>query len=112
MAQFLADSVPFTHLTPRTGNLDAAIMRERIAFFVDSYFSKANTYYYPAIAAQTDIEADEIGHKYFEAIVKCIEPLLQDASPFFGGSHKLTMAEVSCSADNPKSFGSNLCSHV
>lgn len=69
-------------------------MRERIAFFVETYFSKANVYYYRAIEAKTDQDAEELGKRYVDAVVKEVEPLLQDAKPFFGGSDKLTMAEV------------------
>lgn len=32
--------------------------------------------------------------KLVDVVVKELEPLLQDASPFFGGSSKLTLAEV------------------
>lgn len=94
VAQFLADLVPATHLTPRTGHPEGALMRERIAFFVETYFSKANKYYYSTIAANTDEEADKLAEQYVDAIINEVEPLLQDASPFFGGSSKLTMAEV------------------
>ncbi|KAJ5648776.1 thioredoxin-like protein [Penicillium lividum] len=94
IAQFLADSVVSTHLTPRTGEIQGALMRERIAFFVETYFSKANIYYYPAIEAKVDEEAGVLGKRFAVAVVKEIEPLLQDADPFFGGSEMLTMAEV------------------
>ena len=94
IAQFLADSVEATHLTPRTGNVQAAFMRARLATFIDTYFSMANKYYYRAIEAKTEEDADEVGKRYVEAVVKDVEPLLQDADPFFGGSNKLTMAEV------------------
>ncbi|KJR86031.1 glutathione S-transferase [Sporothrix schenckii 1099-18] len=93
-AQFLADSVPSTHLTLRTGDIAGALMRARIAFFVETYFSKANKYYYPAIEATTDEEADSLGALFAAAVSSEIEPLLHDAAPFFGGSEKLTMAEV------------------
>jgi glutathione S-transferase len=95
MAQFLADSVASTHLTPRTGDAQGAFVRERISFFVETYFSKANVYYYRAIEARTDQDAEHLGKRYFDAIVKDVEPLLRTANPFFDGSDKLTMAEVS-----------------
>ncbi|KAH8901722.1 thioredoxin-like protein [Thozetella sp. PMI_491] len=94
IAQFLADSVEITHLIPRTGDAQGALMRQRIASFVETYFSKANTYYYAAIEAKTDGDAGDLGKRYVNAVVREVEPLLQDASPFFGGSDKLTMAEV------------------
>jgi glutathione S-transferase len=70
-------------------------VRERISFFVETYFSKANVYYYRAIEARTDQDAEHLGKRYFDAIVKDVEPLLRTANPFFDGSDKLTMAEVS-----------------
>ncbi|KAL2865225.1 glutathione S-transferase family protein [Aspergillus lucknowensis] len=94
IAQFLADSAASTNLTPHTGDPQRALARQRIAFFVETYFAKANVHYYPAIEARTDGEAEELGRRYAEAVVKEIEPLLQDAGPFFGGAGKLTMAEV------------------
>jgi glutathione S-transferase len=42
----------------------------------------------------TDPEAEELGRRYAQAVEKEVEPLLQDARPFFGGSERLTMAEV------------------
>lgn len=95
IAQFLADSVAKTHLIPHTGDAQRALVRAKIAFFVESYFSKSNIYYYRAIEAQTDEEAEEMGICYFNTIVTDIDPLLQDAKPFFNGSEKLTLAEVS-----------------
>ncbi|CAK7216094.1 hypothetical protein SEUCBS140593_002754 [Sporothrix eucalyptigena] len=94
VAQFLADSVPSTHLTPRTGEAKYAVMRAQMAYFVETYFTRVNKYYYPAIAAQTDDEADALGVQFNDAVCTEMEPLLQDAGPFFGGSKQLTMAEV------------------
>ncbi|CAK7231653.1 hypothetical protein SBRCBS47491_008003 [Sporothrix bragantina] len=94
VAQFLADSVPSTHLTPRTGEPEDAVMRAQMAYFVETYFARVNKYYYPAIAAQTEVEADALGVQFNDAVCAEMEPLLQDAGPFFGGSKQLTMAEV------------------
>lgn len=70
-------------------------MRGRISNFVKTYFSKVNTYYYPAIAAQTNQEADALGAQFCAAVCTELEPLLQDAAPFFGDNEMLTMTEVS-----------------
>ncbi|KAJ5669174.1 thioredoxin-like protein [Penicillium macrosclerotiorum] len=94
IAQFLADSVASTHLIPRTGGAQGAFMREKIAFFVETYFSKANIYYYQAIEAKTNEDAEDLGKHYFDAIVTEVEPLLRDKKPFFNGSSMLTMSEV------------------
>jgi hypothetical protein len=95
IAQLLADSVSSTHLIPRTGEVQGALVRAKIAFFVETYFSGANIYYYRAIEAKTDEEAEDLGKRYSDAVVTDVEPLLRDAKPFFNGSSKLTMAEVS-----------------
>lgn len=95
MAQFLADSVASTHLTSRTGDVQGALVRARIDFFVETYFSKANIYYYRAIEAKNDQDAEDLGKPYFDAVIEHVEPLLRHANPYFNGSKKLTMAEVS-----------------
>ena len=78
-------------------------MRERMAFFVETYFSKANIYYYRAIESKTDEVADELGKAYVHAVMNEVEPHLDDVGPFFGGSDKLTMAEV-CSLQFSRYF--------
>jgi glutathione S-transferase len=62
---------------------------------VDTYFTKANTFYFKAFSAKTVEEAEGFAAEFVKGIVKEIEPLLEDARPFFGGSEKLTLAEVS-----------------
>ena len=94
IVQCLADSVPLTPLIPRTGEAEGALMRAKVTFFVETYFSKANTYYYRAIEAKTDQDANTLGKRYFDAVVTDVEPLLRDANPFFNGNSQLTMAEV------------------
>jgi hypothetical protein len=49
---------------------------------------------YGLYVAKTDAERDDIAEKVVANLVKEVEPLLADASPFFGGSDKLTLAEV------------------
>lgn len=39
-------------------------------------------------------EKEKLGADMFEAVKKEIEPLLEDAAPFFGGSKTITFAEV------------------
>lgn len=76
ITQFLADSVASTHLIPRTGEAQGALVRAKIAFFVETYFPKANIYYYRAIEAKTDEVAEDLGKRYFDAVVTDVEPLL------------------------------------
>lgn len=52
-----------------------------------------NSSFYPILRAQGEEKEVEVG-KYVDAVVKELEPLLQDANPYFGGSSKLTLAEV------------------
>lgn len=70
--------------------------RARIAFFVDAWFTKVNSFWFKALFAKTAEDANESAEELVKGIAKEIEPLLKDAGPFFGGSKKLTFAEASC----------------
>jgi glutathione S-transferase len=87
------DAYP-SHLLPATGGVDAALKRARINFFIDTWNTKANSFVY-RIAAKDGEERDQLISEYVAVVKKEIEPLLEDAKPFFGGSEKLTLAEVS-----------------
>ncbi|KAI1125495.1 glutathione S-transferase domain-containing protein [Nemania abortiva] len=89
---YLADAFP-SHLAPASSTADGPLARARIAFFVDTYMSKVGGVF-PLIRAKTDDERAELIQKTVDAVVKEIEPLLANAGPFFGGSDKLTLAEV------------------
>ncbi|KAL1858943.1 hypothetical protein VTK73DRAFT_7727 [Phialemonium thermophilum] len=93
VSQFLVDAFP-SHLVPQTGTVEAALRRARINFFVDAFFSKFQSPLFRILGAKTKEEADEIGRTALAGLVKEVEPLLADAKPFFGGSDKLTLAEV------------------
>lgn len=96
VSQFLADAHP-SHLLKTSTEEGGALQRARIAFFVDTYFSKVNPGFYGILKA-TEGEQKEIeGNKFIDAIVKEMEPQLQNAGPFYGGASKLTLAEVSTS---------------
>lgn len=58
-------------------------------------FSKVNSFYIKALFAKSDEEATTNADELLKGIAKEIEPLLKGAGPFFGGSEKLTLAEVS-----------------
>jgi len=95
VSQFLADAHP-SHLLPASdGSPTASLFRYRVNFFVDTYFTKVNTYLYAAIRAINDEEKKTKADEWVKAIEKEIEPLLHDANPFFGGSKEMTLAEVS-----------------
>lgn len=95
VAQFLADAYP-SHLVPNGGTPEAALARARLNFFVDTYFTKANSQYQKALFAKTDEEAEAASQEFLKQLEKEVEPLLSDAAPYFGGSKTLTLAEVCC----------------
>jgi len=92
VAQFLADAHP-SHLEKTSVEEGGALQRARINFFVDTYFTKVNSHFFTILRAE-GAEQEEVTEKFVAAIEKEIEPLLSDAKPFFGGSSKLTLAEV------------------
>lgn len=68
--------------------------RARISFFVDTYFSKFQSGLFKLFGNVSEAESVAIIESAVATLVKEIEPLLADASPFFGGSSKITLAEV------------------
>lgn len=95
IGQFLADAYP-SDLVPASDAPGAALRRARINFFVDTFSSKFNAHLSKIVwAAKTADEAAEFEKAAVAGAVKELEPLLADASPFFGASDKLTLAEVS-----------------
>lgn len=94
VSQFLADAYP-SHLLPAAGTVEGALTRARIGFFVDTWFSKAGSYWFQILLKDTDEEKEKLSQDFVDMVTKEIEPLLKDAKPFFGGSSKVTLAEVS-----------------
>lgn len=92
VSQFLADAHP-SHLVKTSNEPGGALQRARINFFVDTYFTKVNNLFFPILRLSGQ-EKEDAGVAFTDAIVKEIEPLLKDAKPFFGGSSRLTLAEV------------------
>ncbi|KAI0467643.1 glutathione S-transferase domain-containing protein [Xylaria cf. heliscus] len=93
VAGFLADAFP-SHLLPASSDANGPWTRARIAFFVDTLLSKVNSNTYPLIKATSEEDRAALVQKTVDAVVKEVEPLLANAGPFFGGSDKLTLAEV------------------
>lgn len=56
------------------------------------------------IQSEDEQVKEEKGKDVVAALKKEIEPLLADAKPFFGGSEKMTMAEVCTSPSMPLLF--------
>jgi glutathione S-transferase len=95
VSQFLADSFP-SHLLPASNSTPtAALTRAKIAFFVDSFFTKVNGKIFEGVRAEGK-EKSTKSIEVFEAIKKELEPLLKNAGPYFDGAEKMTMAEVLC----------------
>lgn len=100
VAQFLADSYP-SHLLPAShASPTAALFRAKVNFFVDAYFTKVNSFLYPILKAENEDEKRQKSEEMVRALEKEIEPLLQDAAPFFGGNKQMTMAEVGLSSSS------------
>ena len=94
VAQFLADAHP-SHLVPASDAPGGALRRARISFFADTFIGKFHSHLLKIIwSTKTAEEAAEAERAAVAAAVKELEPLLADAAPFFGGSDKLTLAEV------------------
>ncbi|CAP67177.1 uncharacterized protein PODANS_1_21910 [Podospora anserina S mat+] len=93
VANFLADAYP-SHLLPPSNTPEGALRRARVALFVDAFISKFNSQLFALYTAEGEAARAEIADKAVAALVKEVEPLLADASPYFGGSDKLTQAEV------------------
>ncbi|KAH6710870.1 glutathione S-transferase domain-containing protein [Leptodontidium sp. MPI-SDFR-AT-0119] len=93
IVQFLADAHP-SHLLPTSNSEGAALRRARINFFVDAYFTKVAPVYFKSFGAKSLDEAETFAKDFVDAVSKEVEPLLADAAPYFGGSDKLTLAEV------------------
>ena len=94
VAQFLADSFP-SHLLPAShASPTAPLFRAKVNFFVDTYFNKVNSILFQILRAESEEEKKQKSEEFVTAVEKEIEPLLQDAAPFFGGSKEMTLAEV------------------
>ena len=68
--------------------------RARINFFVDTWNTKAGSYMYKIALQESEEEKEKLTKELISVVEKEVEPLLEDAAPFFGGSSKLTFAEA------------------
>jgi glutathione S-transferase len=93
VANFLADQYP-SHLVPESSAPGGALRRAQIAVFVDAFVSKFQGHLFKFFSA-AESEHEALVETAVAALVKEVEPRLKDASPYFGGSDKLTLAEVS-----------------
>lgn len=97
VTQFLVDAHQ-SHLLPPTTSVSNAVFRARVAFFVDAFISKVLPQIFAGWRAQTEAEKDANAEALVAAVVKEVEPLFnwtEGKGPFFEGSERLTLAEVS-----------------
>jgi len=93
VSQFLVDAHS-SHLEKASTDEGGPLQRAKINFFVDTFISKLLSLYLAALRAQVGEGKEDAVGKIVDAVVKELEPLLGDAGPFFGGSDRLTLAEV------------------
>ncbi|PGH10685.1 hypothetical protein AJ80_07441 [Polytolypa hystricis UAMH7299] len=99
VSQFLADAHP-SHLLSASNTGAGALQRARIAFFVDAFFTKVIPHLFASLRAASDADRETATEALIAGVETEIEPLLAPAQdggatgPFFGGSEKLTLAEV------------------
>ncbi|KAK4224914.1 thioredoxin-like protein [Podospora fimiseda] len=93
VANFIADAYP-SHLLPPSNTQEGALQRARVALFVDAFINKFNSGLWALFTTVGEEARAEIVEKAVAGLVKEVEPLLANAAPFFGGSDKLTQAEV------------------
>jgi glutathione S-transferase len=94
ICQFLADTYP-SHLVTASSAPEGALQRFKIGYFVDTYSSKAHKFFDSVVFSHSAEVKAEMARKYVDAVVGFVEPLLAGSGPFFGGSDRLTLIEVS-----------------
>jgi len=93
IVQFLADIVP-GHLLPPSTTPSGAISRARLNYFLDTWNNKIGSFMFNMFRANTPSARESLSQEWVVAVKKEIEPLLADAKPYFGGSSRLTLAEI------------------
>jgi len=92
---FLADSAP-PHLLPASDANGGPLRRAIVGGFIDVFLHR---FYQPHENAIVNVVtgrgvAADYGEQLAHMAMPELEPLLEDAAPFFGGSHSLTLVEV------------------
>jgi glutathione S-transferase len=98
IVQFLADLLPSGRLELPSNTVAGAMQRARLNFFIDTWNTKVGPFMFNLFKAQTAADRESFSRDWVGAVRKEIEPLLADAAPYFGGSQRLTLAEVSPAA--------------
>lgn len=94
VSTFIADLFPNESFWPASRESPtSALKRARMTFFADTFTGKVNASMYQVLKEEGE-EKERLGGELVEAVKKEIEPLLEGAGPFFGGSKSITLAEV------------------
>lgn len=93
VCQFLCD-VFQSHLCPPPTSAEGALTRARMSFFIDAYWTKFHTILFRLFESPTSADEERVVDDAIDGIKREVEPLLADAAPFWGGSDRLTLAEV------------------
>lgn len=93
VCQFLCDIYP-SHLCPPPTSTEGALKRAGMSFFIDAYWTKFHTTLFRLFESPTSADEERVIDDAIDGIKREVEPLLADAAPFWGGSEKLTLAEV------------------
>lgn len=94
VSTFVADMFPDSSFWPPSRESPtSALTRARMTFFADTFIGKVQSYMYQLMKAEGE-EKEKLSADLVEAVRKEIEPLLEGAGPFFGGSKSITLAEV------------------
>ena len=95
--------------------VQAARLRYRMSFFVDTYFTKVNPLMYKLVGADHGEPQEKIVEEVLRLLEKDIEPLLFDTcndgeGKYFAGGGRMTYVEVS--THNPTDGGSACLVHM
>jgi glutathione S-transferase len=108
IATFLADKSGATSsLLPVSTDEDGPLLRARIAFFVDTYVNRVSPIFMKVQRCKSAEERSAVLAEFVDEAAKQLDPLLEDAAPFFGGSSNITLAEVRCDISLAERYDSN-----
>jgi len=93
IVQFLADAIP-DRLAPPSNTPLGAIYRARLNYFIDTWNTKVGSFMFNMFRATAPEAKENLSREWVAAVKKEIEPLISDAKPFYGGSNRITLAEV------------------
>ena len=93
VCQLIADLYP-SHVCPPANTTEGALRRADMSFFTDAYWNKFHIILFKLFECPTKADEEKVIDEAVTSILAEVEPLLKDANPFWGGSEKLTLAEV------------------